>query len=91
MGNASSQPELSAEAQLKIYRQLKNEHDIAENNGVASTEIFTRLQQRHNELTALYNTTSFKCPTVRFGRTNIQMPILTWYTPSRISLYYISC
>ena len=78
MGNSASQSELSAEAQLKIYRQLKNEHDIAESNAVKATEIYPRLLQRHNELTALYSTTSFKCPTVRFGRTNIQMPILTW-------------
>ena len=68
---------LSADAQLKVYRQLYNENEQLTNNGINEEEKYRRLAQRHSELVALYSTKTFQCPKVRFGRTELQMPILT--------------
>ena len=97
MGNSVS---LSAEAELKIYRQLLNENDTLIANGINDEgQKFSRLQQRHNELTNLYSTKTFECPKVRFGRTNLKMPILTcggmrmqetWSPPADMTLERIN-
>ena len=78
MGNDQSKKiELSSDNELKIYRQLVNVNDIHTSNGISNSEKYELLQRRHNELVSLYSMTSFTCPKVRFGRTGLQMPILT--------------
>lgn len=70
--------------ELKLFRQLRNEYEILKANGVISDaggekEAFERIKMRHEELTKLYSVdrANFKCPKVRFGKTELQMPILT--------------
>jgi hypothetical protein len=74
---STNQPALSGDNQLKIYRQLFNENSQLAKNGIEEAERYKRLTQRHNELEKLYSTKDFTCPKVRFGRTGLQMPILT--------------
>lgn len=71
--------ELSGAQELKIYRQLRNEYRHMQENGVPFNEAATHLLQKHISLEDLYRSSEkrFKCPTVRFGRTEIQMPIIT--------------
>lgn len=97
MGNTAS---ISAEAELKIYRQLVNEQQNLAANGIEDkAQMYERLEQRHSELSAMYSTTTFVCPKVRFGRTNLQMPILTcggmrqqetWSPPADMTLENIN-
>ena len=76
MGNAASgmTTAMSAEAQLKAYRQLERELEVLAGEGVVDeATIFKRLQAKHAELRDLYELKTFKCPTVRFGRTELQV------------------
>ena len=74
---SASISDLSGDQQLKIYRQLINEEAYLRSTGADQASKFARLEQRHNELTDLYRTKSFACPKVRFGRTELQMPVIT--------------
>jgi hypothetical protein len=69
--------QLEADQEVKIYRQLRNEHAQLSANNIEPAQAYERLVQRHSELTSLYSQKSFQCPKVRFGRTELQMPILT--------------
>lgn len=74
----STQSTLSADGETKVYRQLRHEYATLIARGVTDeTIIYQTLSKRHAELEALYSTSSFSCPRVRFGRTNLQMPIIT--------------
>lgn len=70
---------LSKDQQVKIYRQVRSENDVLCNdNSISDGEKYTRLSTLHNELETLYlKKDGFTCPKVRFGRTELQMPILT--------------
>ena len=78
-GGAPPQPpRLTAEQQLKIYRQLAIvDEQLSLQPNVSDEMKYQRLKQRQHELEQLYTRTDFKVPTVRFGRTELQMPILT--------------
>ncbi|KAJ1400928.1 NADP-dependent oxidoreductase domain-containing protein [Ochromonadaceae sp. CCMP2298] len=54
-----------------------NEHAQLRANNVEPEQAYERIVQRHSELTKLYSQKIFQCPKVRFGRTELQMPILT--------------
>ena len=71
--------ELTSAQQLKIYRQLRNEYISMQQSAVPFSEAASHLLQKHQSLESLYRASgqAFKCPTVRFGRTEIQMPIIT--------------
>jgi hypothetical protein len=77
-GEAKALPPLPNDQEIKIYRKLKEEYAYLTANGITDDAVmFGRLKQRHTEMEALYRTETFVCPKVRFGRTELQMPILT--------------
>lgn len=83
MGVTSSST-LSAAQEVKIYRQLKAEHAhlrIA-NPSISDEQLYQALREKHSQLVEAYfqdtgATGNSLCPKVRFGRTELQMPILT--------------
>jgi hypothetical protein len=83
MGQAQSgtfsEETLSIHHQIKIFRQIKNEHDRL-NNYYNDNDlvIYHSLLQKYQHLVNLYsNHCTIQCPKVRFGRTELQMPILS--------------
>lgn len=86
---------LSSDAQAKIYRQLVASYEDLAANDVPQDQRNERLWQLHKEVTSLYSLQSFKCPHVRFGRTELSMPIITcggmrlqqsWNPPADLTL-----
>jgi hypothetical protein len=80
---ASSLPgdssQLSADQQSKVYRQLEWQYaQILKNEpALDKASVYAKLEKMHEELVVAYSTASYECPKVRFGRTEIQMPILS--------------
>jgi uncharacterized protein len=68
---------LSANQELKIYRQLKNSFMDMSRHSLPLEEIASHILAQHKALEELYTCKSFTCPKVRFGRTGLQMPIIT--------------
>jgi len=72
-------PQMSSE--VKIYRQMKAHWTELKRQKVDADETLKSLEILHSELNELYESTgacaNWKCPTRRFGRTEIQMPIIT--------------
>jgi len=68
---------LSNDAKIKIVNQLAWEHGQLTREGISADDVTGRLVLRLNDLVTLYSTASFVCPKRRFGRTEIQMPVLT--------------
>lgn len=77
LGASTLISDLSEDNQLKIYRQLVHDHNELTKNGASESEIFSALSKKHKDLESLYKIKDFSCPKVRFGRTNLQMPIIT--------------
>mmetsp|Transcript_13604 Transcript_13604/g.17735 ORF Transcript_13604/g.17735 Transcript_13604/m.17735 type:complete len:534 (+) Transcript_13604:49-1650(+) len=85
MGNANTTPVLNdADKELKIFRQLKAEYERKANKTQDPAAIMTHMDQAYQTLVNAYsgpvvsaNGAVKKVPTVRFGRTELQMPILT--------------
>lgn len=78
---------LTADQEVKVYRQLMAKHqDLLQQQPPASSAIiYDTLRQLHDNIVQSYTNPSpsvdkdvvFQCPRVRFGRTNLSMPILT--------------
>ena len=97
---------LSSGSKVKIYNQLVNEAEVLRQNEVTNpAETMKILQTRHSDLVKLYSSSSssgmspLQCPKVRFGRTELQMPILslggmrqqeTWNPPEGMKLENIN-
>ena len=75
MGANSSK--LSSDNELKIHRQLKAEHVELVANNISEENIYKRLHQVGTELENLYTIEKYTVPKKRFGRTELQMPIIT--------------
>jgi hypothetical protein len=69
--------ELNVDNQVKLFRQLQNEHERLTAGQLDCAQMYQSLKQKYDNLATLYGTNSFNCPKVRFGRTEIQMPILS--------------
>jgi hypothetical protein len=70
---------LTAAYDTKIYRQLLAEHEYCKLREFDEKKIYTQLLRRQQYLYHAYSSLSknFTCPKVRFGRTEINIPILT--------------
>lgn len=77
LSNHGSGKQLSNDAKVKIYNQLTFESENLIKNGIPDNEVVRIISQRHSDLVKLYLIEEFSCPKVRFGRTGLQMPILT--------------
>ncbi len=86
---------LSEHNKIKIERHLKAECVQLEEEGIDSQKINESLSLRRNELENLAILKDWTCPKVRFGKTELQMPIITlggmrqqqtWKPPETMSL-----
>ena len=75
----SSGQQLSADQQSKVYRQLEWQYTqiLIQNPSMDKMAIYAMLEKKHEELVSAYSTIAYECPKKRFGRTEIQMPVLT--------------
>ena len=87
--------ELSEHNKIKIERHIKAERLQLEEEGIDNTKINESLSLRKKELENLATLKDWKCPKNRFGRTELQMPIITlggmrqqqtWSPPDSMSL-----
>jgi len=68
---------LSNDAKVKVVNQMAWEHSQLTREGLSDAAITARLIGRLTDLVSLYSTASYVCPRRRFGRTELQMPVLT--------------
>ena len=69
--------ELSADNNTKIDRQIKALSIQLTEEGISGSESDDAIALRKKELQSLYSMKEWKCPKVRFGKTELQMPIIT--------------
>lgn len=76
MGNTLANP-LSSDKELKISRQLIAYNEELTRNNISNDKKYESLVEKYNELSKLYSLSSYQVPHVRFGRTELMMPIIT--------------
>ena len=66
--------------QLKLARQLSFEHGVHQRRGTPAAAVGAAMGASFREkvrIATVGDSWAFRCPTVRFGRTELQMPILS--------------
>ena len=82
---------LSSDQELKIFRRLKTEYLEMKTSGLSDSDISNFMINKYEALETLSSTKKFVCPKVRFGRTELQMPVLTLGGVSNTLLVALFC
>jgi hypothetical protein len=86
---------LTADHEVKILRQVRAAYKDAKSRGEAPEAVLEAVESNYDALVRRYSTETWQCPTVRFGRTELQMPIVslggmrqqqTWAPPENMTL-----